>query len=130
MGGALLGVLMSLAILDELPFDVGDLAGVRGGEVRAGDEPRASPQLCALPTSRVPLGSRDHEATLHDACLGVLGQPCSQPRPLAEQRLVGHLHVVGAEGEEPGVRQGTHHRGHARVRQRHHLGQRDPAAGG
>ena len=58
-------------------------------------------------TRRLPLRERRVEAAPDDQLVPLLVDPPPEPVPLAEQRLVGHLHRrcarhgIGIEGEEP-----------------------------
>ena len=65
---------------------------------------------------------------MQPAAFGVLLQPAAQPRPLAQQRLVGDLRLVVADRHEPAVGELPQDLG--RARRALELGQRQPAAHG
>ena len=82
---------------------------VRRPVQRAG-QPRPPVQLPRVTPGLVPLAGGADQMAVQGPPLDVLLQPAAQPRPLAQQRLVGHLHTVLAHAEQPLVDQGVQHR--------------------
>ena len=110
-------------------LEVVHLRGVIGRPVEHGGEARAAVQLAGRPAALVPLVGGLGQVRAHPPALLVLVEPVLEPRPLAEQRLVGDLDRAAVRREQPGRRQ--HRQGplHVRVGRDVELGQRDPPAG-
>ena len=60
-------------------------------------EARAAVELARVAPAGLPLARRDREMAVQPAALGVVLEPAAQPRPLAQQSLVGDLHRAVAD---------------------------------
>ena len=78
----------------------------------------------------VPVARRDRQVVVQTPALGVLVEPAAQPRPLAQERLVGDLRRAVAERDEPAVGQHREHAPHGVVVVGVELVERDAPADG
>jgi hypothetical protein len=78
--------------------------------VQGAGQPHPSVQLSGVAAGLVPFAGGTDEVAVQRPTLDVVLQPAPQPRPLAQQRLVGYLYGVLALGEQPLVGQGVQHR--------------------
>jgi len=62
--------------------------------VERGGETRAAVELAAVAALLVPLSGCVHQVHVQVAAVGVLLEPVAQPRPFAQERLVGNLDVL------------------------------------
>jgi hypothetical protein len=83
---------------------------VGGRPVQRAGQPRPPIELSRVTTTGRPLLGGADQVAVQRAALDVLLQPAAKPGPLAQQRLVGHLHTVLAHAEQPLVDQRTQHR--------------------
>src|SRR6266540_2574077 len=115
------------ALVDELPFELVQLQVVLGGPVEHRREPRPSVQLTCVPPRAGPLLRRLDHVLVEPPSGTVLLQPLAEPRPLAKERLVGHLDRALAHRHQPGFRQNVQHAGYVLIALRIELGEGDAA---
>ncbi len=97
--------------------------------VQRGRQPSAAVEIGRLAAALLPVACRTDEVEAHLATLGVLLEPCLEPRPLAEQGLVGDLDVAIASGQQAGVGERLEHPARDRIAVRVELGRAGPGAG-
>ena len=108
------------AVVHEGPLGGVELTLVGRRPVERGGEPRAAVQLARIAAARVPFARGHDQVVVEPAAVRVLLEPAAQPRPLAQQRLVGDLGLALADRHEPVV--GEHVQDVGGVRE---LGERD-----
>ena len=73
---------------------------VRAGPVERRGEPGAAVELARVAPGRLPVAGGGDQVRVQPAPLRVLLEPAAQPRPLAQQRLVGDLDAPLADRDE------------------------------
>ena len=79
------------ARLDERALELVELGAVPGAPVERRGEARTAVEIAGIAPAAVPLARRDRQVAVQAPPVGVLLEPAAQPRPLAQQRLVGDL---------------------------------------
>ena len=107
--------------VEELVFELRQVVAAVGGDVEGDLEPGPAVERPGIAVELVPPGGRLAQVAERHDRLAVLVDPVAQPRPLAQQRLVGELDGrhpglgMAVEREQPGVCPSVDHRvdGHA-----------------
>ena len=116
------------ALVEELALELVQLGVVLGGPVERRGEPGAAVELGGIALGVAPLPSRADQVVMEAATLGVLLEPAAQPRPLAQQRLVGDLDRALVDGQQPALGEHGERPGGVRVALELELVERDAAA--
>ena len=122
-----LALARSLAFLEKRALELVQLRVVARRPVERRGKSGASIELGGVVFRAVPLGGRVDQVLVQAPALGVLLQPAPQPRPLAQQRLVGDLDRVLVDGDEPALGQHRERAGRILVALDLELGERAPA---
>jgi hypothetical protein len=99
---------------------------VVGAPLQRHRQPRTPVDVARVAPTLVPLAGGVGEVAMDCATLGILVQPATQPRPLAQQRLVRHLHRRGAHRQQPALGEHREHAIDVRVGVGLELRERDP----
>ena len=112
----------------EVLLELVELGGVVGAPVEGRCKACAAVELAGIAPGRSPLRRRLGDVPAQPAPFRVLLDPLAQPRPLAQQGLVGDLDGALADGDEAALGQRREHIRRRVVALEVELGERRPAA--
>ena len=125
-----LGLARRLALREERALELVQLGVVLASPVERARKPGAAVQLGRVTVRVLPFLGRPDDVSVEPAAFRVLLQPLAQPRPLAEQRLVGDLERLLAHSHETAVGENRHDASSILVRLELELRERRAAADG